>query len=260
MWRALTAWFDSPLGQELRATEGKHLDAVLSNLFGYHLLQVGRLGQGDMLGTSRVSHAVVMDPATGCGTPEDDERRLLGLPHGLPIASASLDVVVLPHVLEFSDTPHDVLREVERTLIPEGHIVLLGFNPWSMWYLARLLFGWRGRVPWCGRFLSLTRVKDWLRLLGFDIVEVRSFFFRPPLRHPGAMRRLRFLERFGARLWPVFGGGYLLLARKRVATLTPLRPRWQPRRRRLVGGLAEPSQTRNMRRIRRGSAVEHGGG
>ena len=154
LWRALAAWFDSPLGQELRETEGKHLDAVLSNLFGYHLLQVGRLGHGDLLGTSRVSHAVVMDPATGCGASEDDDYRLLGLPHGLPIASTSLDVVVLPHVLEFSDTPHDVLREAERTLIPEGHIVLSGFNPWSMWFLARLLLGWRGRVPWCGRFLS----------------------------------------------------------------------------------------------------------
>ena len=43
----------------------------------------------------------------------------------------------------------------------------------------------------------------------------------------GLMRHLNFLERSGGRWWPIFGAAYVLVARKRVSTLTPIRPRWR---------------------------------
>lgn len=236
----LLYWYAKPLGKRLQVIEKELLDTVLADLFGYHLLQIARLGCQDLFSTSRVSHCAIME-STKANTEEMGfEAHLLGVPEGLPIASTSLDVVVLPHVLEFSTHPHEVLREVERTLIPEGHVVLLMFNPWSLWLLNRLLLGWRGRVPWCGRFFSMTRMKDWLALLGFDIISANRYFFRPPVQHDSLLDRLQFLESVGRRLWPVIGGGYLLVARKRVATLTPIRPRWQTRRRLVSSGLVEP--------------------
>jgi len=247
--RLLRAWYRSPLGKALQMVEKNQVEAVIPDLFGYHLLQVGDHADADLCSASRIPHCVVMEQGTEV-TPRH-ERTIYGQSEALPIAGDSLDVVVLPHALEFSATPHEVLREVDRALIAEGHVILLGFNPWSLWMLWRLATGWRAMVPWCGRFLTPARVKDWLTLLGFDIVLTRTYFFRPPFQHAGLMRRLSFLERLGRRLWPFMGGGYMVVARKRVATLTPIRPRWRPRRRVVgSGGLVEPYQHRRRGRRR----------
>ncbi|PKM42607.1 MAG: methyltransferase [Gammaproteobacteria bacterium HGW-Gammaproteobacteria-1] len=237
----LHRWYDSPLGRSLAAGERVILDDTLGNLFGYHLLQVGAPQHADLTAASRISHRMVLvDNAAGL-PPLAGSEGCIGLPEALPVAADSLDLLLLPHTLGFADQPHQVLREAERVLIPEGHVAILGFNPWSLWGLYRLVLGWRRRAPWCGRFLSPWRVKDWLSLLGFDTVLLRHIHHRPPLHHPGLLRRLAFLERWGARWWPVLGGGYLLVARKRVATLTPIRPRWRPRRALVATGLAEPT-------------------
>ncbi|SCZ63542.1 Methyltransferase domain-containing protein [Thiohalomonas denitrificans] len=218
------------------------LDAVLSNLFGYHLLQVGRPNSQDLTRSSRITHRMELDldPDTKVETPGGVER-CIAEHHQLPMLSDSLDLVLLPHALELSAEPHQVLREVERTLIPEGHVVILGFNPLSLWGIRRLVTGWRGRVPWCCQCYTPTRVKDWLALLGFDTVAVRGYFFRPPFSHQGLMERLQFVERAGGRGSLMLAGGYALVAKKRVTTLTPIRPRWRPRRALVANGLAKPS-------------------
>lgn len=237
----LRAWYQRSSGRSLAAIERERIDAVIANLFGYHLIQVGCLQGEDLLGGSRISHRVVMDADRTGGL----YVGMYAYPDSLPVASDSADVVVLPHTLEFERVPHEILREVDRVLIPEGHVVIVGFNPWSIWGMLSLLMRWRKNAapPWCARFISMTRIKDWLALLGFDVVSVESFFFRPPVQHEGLMRRLHFMERLGAKLWPRGGGVYLLVARKRVTVLTPIKPRWRPRRA-LVGKLAEPSTFR----------------
>ena len=236
-WGSLTKWYHSPLGQALHAVEKRHLEDALSGLFGYHLLQVGRPCGEDLLEASRISHCMVMDVVPEAAVAGADSARFCGQPHILPVSATSLDVVVLPHVLEFSIYPHEVLREVDRALIPEGHIVLLGFNPWSPWIVNRMLMGWRGSAPWNGRFRSIGRIKDWLSLLGFEVVKIETFFFKPPFNHSGMLNRMNILERLGQRLWPPLGGAYLLVAQKKTETLTPIRPRWRPRRRLVTPGL-----------------------
>jgi SAM-dependent methyltransferase len=199
---------------------------------------VGNVKQVDFLANSRISHRMVMDI---CDNTSASTRSCFhGQPQAMPVCTDSLDVVVLPHVLEFSEQPHNVLREVERTLVPEGHAVVLGFNPLSVWTLWRWLVGWRGKVPWCGHFITTNRMKDWLSLLSFEVIETRYYFFRPPCQQETLLSKLRFLERFGQRFLPILGGGYVMLARKRVTTLTPIRPRWQPRRKLVTAGLVEP--------------------
>jgi SAM-dependent methyltransferase len=153
----------------------------------------------------------------------------------------SIDVILLPHTLEFGGDARDILREADRSLIPEGHLVVLGFNPWSLWGLRRLLSTRRGSAPWCGRFLSVARLKDWLRLLGFDTLYVRTFFFRPPLNRGAILERLRWLEAIAGRQPVLPAGVYVLLAKKRVVALTPIRPRWRPRRRMVAAGVTEPT-------------------
>lgn len=238
----LRRWYGEPLGRRLFEIEQRKLDAILPNLFGYHLLQVGCMVDEDMLGASRISHRIVVDVADGSSVAV---ICLQGQPDRLPVASDSVDVVVLPHTLEYEADPHQALREVDRILIPEGHVVILGFNPWSFWGLRRLFRRRRYYTyPWCGRFRSLPRIKDWLSLLGFDIVMTSGYFFRPPLRHDTVMRRLAFIETAGARWFSMLSGAYLLVAKKRTSTLTPIKPRWRPRRSLLGADVPEPT-TRN---------------
>ena len=236
-WNSLTQWYSTPLGKALHAEEKRLLEDVLADLFGYHLLQVGRPCAGDLLEASRVSHCTVMDVMLESDLADLDSARFCGQPHVLPVTTASLDVVVLPHVLEFAAYPHEVLREVDRVLIPEGNLVLLGFNPWSPWMLNCVLMGWRGAVPWAGRFRSIGRIRDWLSLLGFEIDRVETYFFKPPINHSGLLGRLSMFEQMGKHLWPALGGAFLLVAKKKMETLTPIRPRWRPRRRLVATGL-----------------------
>jgi SAM-dependent methyltransferase len=228
-------WCKGPLGQLLYGEEKRQLDTLLSEWFGYHLIQVGWSG-GNLTEASRIPHRVMLEVCPGSG----DCQAYAQTDH-LPLATDSVDVVLLPHTLEFAPNPHQTLREVDRILIPEGHLVILGFNPWGLWGLRRL---WRSRQshpPWCGRFFSLARIKDWLALLGLDSQLTRTFFFRPPLQHTRTMQRLQFMEKLGQQWWPMFGGVYLLMAKKRVTPLTPIKPRWQPRRSLIGAGLARPT-------------------
>ena len=254
----LRNWYGRLPGVWLQEQENSLLESVLADMFGYHLLQIGLHNVRDCLKVSRIPHLMIMDvdftisPAdlAKCKPKESEARENItdffnGEPEYIPLAGDSLDVLILSHTLEFCANPHEVLREVDRILIPEGNAIIIGFNPWGLWMPWRLLLGWRKKAPWCGRFISLARLKDWLQLLGFDIVE----FFRPPLSHPGVMKRLQFLDKWGSRLWPFLGGAYFLVAKKRVATLTPIKPRWRPRRSRLVTtGLAGNSTTVSNRK------------
>ena len=239
-WDQLQNWYQTRLGTTLAEHERSLLGETLSNLFGYQLLQVGRINDEDWLSNSRVSQCNVMDfPPI---EPLTKTLSFQGLPEYMPIQTASMDVIVLPHVLEFSQQPHAVLREVERVLIPEGHVAMLIFNPLSLWSFWRLGLGWRRKVPWCGRFLSTTRMKDWLALLGFDLVSIQNYFYRPPLQQMSIMQRLPLLDRVGSRVWPILGASKLVVAKKRLVTLTPIGPRWSRPKARIANqpGLAEP--------------------
>lgn len=236
--RRLRAWYRLRLGRLLLEMECARLAEVLPDLFGFHIVQVGRMADANLLIASRVPHRVVLDADTDTtASPPGVYSRS----DALPIASDSLDVLVLPHTLEFESDPHQVLREAERTLIAEGSLVILGFNPWGLWGLWRLALASRADPPWCGRFLSLTRIKDWLKLLGFDIIEMRPYFFRPPLHNEGIMKRLNFMEMAGAHAWPNLAGAYIIVAKKRVIALTPIKPRWQKRRRLAGVDVVRPS-------------------
>lgn len=240
-WQALQGWYAERPGSWLSEAERGLLQSILPDLFGYHLLQVGTPDGHDWLTASRINHHIVLDAGdSGVGA----AAGLYAQADNLPLASESIDVVVLPHTLDFHPHPHAILREVDRVLIPEGHVVILAFNPISLWGMMRVLLGWRGRMPWRGQYYTQTRMRDWLALLGFDCVQSHNIFFRPPIAHEKTMQKLEFMERFGKRCCPIFSAVYVITARKRTSTLTPIRPRWRAQRK-MVGTVVEPS-TRGM--------------
>ena len=146
----------------------------------------------------------------------------------LPIASNSVDLILLPHVLEFDEHPHQILREVERVLMPEGQVILAGFNPFSLWGMRRRLRG-GADYPWRGRFISLIRVKDWLALLGFEILGGQMACYAPPVKQQKWLERWKFMEAAGDRWWPISGGVYFLQAVKRVRGVRLIMPKWSDR-------------------------------
>jgi len=215
---AIQDWFQAPLGQYLLEKERAYLDDVTPDIFGFHALQIGMPGV-DLMRESRIAHRLRV---AASGTPD-----LYAHCHELPIATQSVDLVVLPHVLEFSEEPHAILREVDRVMMPEGRLVIVGFNPWSLWGMRSAL-GFSGeQYPWNGRFVSLPRVKDWLALLGFDVSAGRLIAYAPPFESEKLRRRFAFMEPAGDRWWAVGGAVYMLQAIKRVRGMRLITPAWQ---------------------------------
>jgi SAM-dependent methyltransferase len=214
----LQEWFQTPLGQYLLEKERAYLDDVTPDIFGFHAIQLG-MTDVDLLRENRISHKLRVGHQ---GLPD-----LYARGHELPIATQSVDLVVLPHVLEFAEEPHAVLREVDRVMMPEARLVILGFNPWSLWGLRSALGFSRHEHPWNGRFVSLLRVKDWLALLGFEVSAGRLIAYLPPFDNEKVRRRFGFMEPAGDRWWAVGGAVYMLQAIKRVRGMRLLTPAWQ---------------------------------
>lgn len=226
---SLEEWFATPQGAYVLEWELARVDQVVADIFGYFAVQVGLPGV-DFLRASRVTTRRSASLSAGAQVVADA--------HELPFAGESLDLVVLPHVLEFSDEPHQILREVERVLRPEGQLLVLAFNPVSLWGVKKL-FSRAQSPPWSAEFVSVLRMKDWLKLLNFEMRGGRFGCYRPPFESEQWLARLGFLEHAGDRWWPVAGAVYLMQAKKRVAGMRVITPSW--RRGRLKSEALAPS-------------------
>ncbi|HEY6281037.1 MAG TPA: methyltransferase domain-containing protein [Burkholderiales bacterium] len=213
----LCEWFETPLGQYLLQQEQSYFDKTVADVFGFNAVQLG-LAPYDFLRVSRIPLRFASDRDGAVKVRVDFPQ--------LPFATNSIDLLLLPHVLEFSENPHQILREAERVLMPEGHLVICGFNPRSLWGLSRMLWRKSGEYPWRGRFIALPRLKDWLALLGFEMAAGRLGCYVPPFRQEKWLHRFGFLEAAGDRWWAITGGVYFLQAVKRVQGLRLIRPNW----------------------------------
>lgn len=214
-----SAWFATPLGQYLLEREQAYFDKAVADVFGYNAFQLG-LPEIELLRASRIPLRCRVD-RNGAAALRADFR-------DLPIASNSADLVLLPHVLEFSENPHQILREVARVLLPEAQVVIACFNPWSLWGFRRT-FGRKAHYPWNGRFIHLPRLKDWCALLGLEITGGRMGCYVPPCANEKWLGRFAFMEAAGDRWWPITGGVYFLQATKRVRGLRLIMPKWTDR-------------------------------
>ncbi len=233
------------------AWEQARLDAIVSNLFGYHAVQLGWPAlQG--LRCNRMSHRWLVTDGHGdlglaglVPEPQDDVAIFPPAPlplsvlaeyEALPFPANSLDLVVLPHTLELAADPHETLREVERVLMPEGRVVIIGFNPASLWgaYKAgtdvATRLGWmQPSVPGGTELIGWRRLRDWLRLLGFEHEGGQFGCWRPPLASANWLDRTAWLDRAGPRWWPVLGSAYVMVAVKRVKAMRLVGKAWKRR-------------------------------
>lgn len=229
----LTTWFETPLGQSLLAEEQEAINDGLQCVFGYHLLQLGINGRIDLTTESLISHRFLLHPNV-----EHNPRlsALVDFNH-LPLPAEAIDAVLLHHALDFSQSPHHLLRETTRVLIPRGHLIIVGFNPWSLWgFCARIARLFTTAPRWRLQYLRLGRLLDWLALVDMEPIAIYKGFFRPPLPQENAINHLQWVERWGKRLRLPWGGFYMIVARKDHIALTPLKPDWKKYR--PVPGLA----------------------
>jgi SAM-dependent methyltransferase len=232
-------WFETPPGRYLLAWEQARIDEAVADMFGYHSLQVG-MPLLDGLRANRMPHRwLALDEwpqplPEGTGTPH-----LLAHAVALPFPDNSLDLVLLPHALELSHDPHTALREVARVLVPEGRVVITGLNPVSLWglrqqrqHLYRRLAGGRGRLflPDVGEFIGPWRLRDWLRLLNFELDAVQYGCYRPAVRTERWLQRTAWMDGVGERLWPILGASYFMVGIKRVHGMRLLEPSWRSTR------------------------------
>ena len=200
------------------AWEQECFDQIVADIFGFHAIQIG-LPQINTLVENRMPlQAILLNSNDSREYAARFNWHLIeGNTSELPFANESLDLVVLPHVLEFAADPHQILREIDRVLRPEGRLIISGFNPASLWgarqYLSRLIGN--PYLPRDGQFISLIRIKDWLKLLNFSLDRGHFGCYKLPLQGQSSMGRMAFLESMGNRWWPIFGAVFLVSAIKR---------------------------------------------
>ena len=217
-WSSWEKWLQSPPGRYVLAWEQRCFDQIVADVFGFHAVQIG-LPQINTLSENRMPlHAILIHSNDSRSQASNYNWHLIqGDSTELPFASDSLDMIVLPHVLEFATDPHQILREVDRVLRPEGRLIISGFNPASLWgarqYLSRLVGA--PYLPRDGQFISLIRIKDWLELLNFSLDRGHFGCYKFPLQGESAMGKMNFLEKMGNRWWPIFGAVFLVSAIKR---------------------------------------------
>ena len=214
----IDAWLDTPQGRYVMSWEQAKVDAVVCDLFGYNALQIG-LPRYDLLANNRIP----LRQVAGESGPAD----ILCDLRELPFSANSIDLVVMPHILEFHDDPHQILREVERILIPEGQLVITGFNPLSLWGLRQHLPNSPVTFPINGNYISVLRLKDWLQLLGFEVDRGNFGCYIPPFTQETWLKRWHFMEAAGDRWWSFAGAVYLLRAVKRVHGMRLILPAWK---------------------------------
>jgi SAM-dependent methyltransferase len=219
---SLSEWLATSQGAYVLGWEIAQFDSAVDDVFGYRAVQIG-LPEVDFLRQNRIQFRFSLALEPGAAVAAD--------PLQLPLESQSVDLLALPHVLEFHHNPHEVLREAERVLRPEGHIVISGFNTASLWRLRQLTpFVAKSGMPWDAHFIGLLRLRDWLRVLGFELNGGKFGCYVPPFASKKWLDRFAFMDKAGARWWPVLGGVYVVRAVKRVAGLRLVTPAWRQER------------------------------
>jgi SAM-dependent methyltransferase len=218
--RALEGWFCTDLGRHVLRLEQEMTDSKLPGLYGFHLMQLGISSTVRLYDSSVIRHKFALAAPSTLGL-----CSAVAAAEQLPIDSDSIDVLVLHHALEFSEQPHQLLREAARVIVPHGHLLIIGFNPWSMFGLRSLLGRRLGHPIWHGQLLAARRLGDWLALLDFAIDDIQYRCHGLPLDHAPTLDRLMPIDRWCGKHSLPGGGAYLIHARKQISPLTAIRPR-----------------------------------
>ncbi|WP_406682032.1 class I SAM-dependent methyltransferase [Shewanella subflava] len=206
------SWLEFASGEQLKTELEDRLNLWWPRLFGYHLLKLGPLSAEINSLQCQINHHFSLFESEG-GVIQASTK-------DLPLQSSSIDTVLMTSLLEFEQDPYRVLREIDRVIVSGGHIILSGFNPISPLFFGKLLPQFQNVAPWCGHFFMPSRVKDWLGLLGYQILSDERLVYHHLLTdYPSTFAWHNQLEKW----LPSTGGIYLIVAKKVDTPLTPIR-------------------------------------
>lgn len=216
----LQAWFDSDVGQAVLRSERKLIEKSLINSFGYHLLQLSVDAELNFFGDCRIGCCFKAGPVAPSQKDVTHAASFVRCKFDeLPFESDSIDVVVAHHVVEFASDPHALLRELYRVTLPGGRLVLIGFNPWSLFGMRMSVSQLGSADNWRNHWLSVSRMQDWLQLLGYAVEETVYGFHRLPIR-----KVAHWGDSEAAWIKHIPGGGiYMITAVKQVAKFIPVK-------------------------------------
>jgi SAM-dependent methyltransferase len=208
----LDVWYQSPLGSYVLEMERAELDKYLPHYYGDHFLQLGGPSETFLFERSPIAHRVRLSPES---FPVFSGPSVCGQFHAMPFMSETIDVLLLPHVLELIDRPADFLAECYRVLSPEGRLIILGFNPSSLWGIRRYL-GTKKTFPWCIHFKLKAYIKHLLQVQNLSIEHISNLLFEPPVKNTNGLKKLFPMEALGRVFWSDFGAIYLIIAYKQL--------------------------------------------
>ncbi|WP_250658332.1 class I SAM-dependent methyltransferase [Alkalimarinus coralli] len=215
-------WFQTPLGRVLLSDQRRNIERLIGRMFGYQQLEMLVSHRLPMGNSSSLGHTIMAVPQW---QPDMPENVLVTESHELGLCHDSIDLAILHHTLDFASSPHQALREVSRVVRGSGHILIVGFNPLSMWGVRKLLSR-KKKAPWNGRFISGYRIEDWLNLLDFEICSTHYHFLRPPIESYRFLERFSYIDQLDKGGVPL-GAYYMVLAKKQVGCSIARRPDWK---------------------------------
>jgi len=227
-------WFKSPLGQYLLRLEYGYINPIVMDTFGFYAIQMGNFDI-DFLDHSRIPNKFSLN---------SNHADLMASNEALPFEEASVDLLIAPHILEQMAEPYELLKEIHRVLMPEGRLIISGFNPMSLWGIKRLL-SFDIDYPWNTKFIPLSKIKEWLPIIGLEMVEGKMGCYVPPIQQSSWLKKLHTMEKLGDRWWPMLGGFYFLVIQKRVHGMTPIRPLWKKKL--IKTPVYSPQKTKNFK-------------
>lgn len=222
-------WLDENPGRHLADLETRETGRLMPARYYPVAVQFGSSPAEllDVVNSRRKFRVVAPGEQTGRCVVASDFR-------ALPFGQRSIDLALLPHTLDFVEDPHALLRELTQAMVPDGHVLVTGFQPYSLWGARKWLRLPGEQVPWSGHFFSTARIQDWLSLMGFRVRGGKMLMYRPPLARSKLFDRLQFMERAGDRWWPMLGAVYIIHAQLETMRMIPTaaalkRARFKPR-------------------------------
>ncbi|MBN2689908.1 MAG: methyltransferase domain-containing protein [Gammaproteobacteria bacterium] len=226
----LDFWYQEPLGKVVYASEQELIASYLKNRFGHYLLQVGGSRCSGYVTASPIQNKIYLSEERVSGV---YDATIQAKYEDLPFQLNSVDVALVAHALESAKKPQKLLSELFHVLLPNGYLLIIGFNPVSCWKLASI-FQDKSRMPWLGNWHTISKVNEWLQEVGFDIIEYNSCFFNFPTTNKTLSQHGKYLEMLGSAVLPSCGAIYAILAKKTVLSMIPLQKNRREKRHRAV--------------------------
>jgi SAM-dependent methyltransferase len=208
--------YHSALGSIILEEEKSVLNEYIEKIFGYHVLQLGGYEGWDFIKNSPIKHRIYFNFENDSNF---DNSIIEGDFAELPFLENSIDLVLIPHSFAFIDKQQEVLSEIHRVLLGEGQLIIIGFNPFSLFGIANK-FKLINVAERHAKLVSIRRLVNWLHNFGFELVVSKTFFFRPPIKNAAILKKMVFMEIAGQMLLPKLGAIYILIAKKKVISLT----------------------------------------